>query len=306
MTTDPHGGHHTPLAKRRGIVFQSSEIYGGLRCLGLRPARGRAQAQHHRRLVARHGPAARRHRRPRRRDPHAPAGSGRRPATSPASPTRWSTARHCKHRFRADQLSDGTPIGGWRSARIAASRAHRAAQLQPDVQDLHGSGRGRRRASSTCAPRPRRGSSSTSRTSSNASRQKIRSASRQIGKSFRNEITPGNFLFRTREFEQMEMEFFVKPGDDEEWYQYWKDTRFSWLYQKSAFTPARLRLREHGRTSSRTTRRAAPTSSTSSPSVVRARGHREPQRLRPEAHSESAARTSRSSTRRTASASSPT
>ena len=47
----------------------------------------------------------------------------------------------------------------------------------------------------------------------------------QIGKSFRNEITPGNFIFRTREFEQMEMEFFVEPGTDEEWHQYWIDER---------------------------------------------------------------------------------
>ncbi len=46
----------------------------------------------------------------------------------------------------------------------------------------------------------------------------------QIGKSFRNEITPGNFIFRTREFEQMEMEFFVVPGTDETWHQYWIDT----------------------------------------------------------------------------------
>ncbi len=50
----------------------------------------------------------------------------------------------------------------------------------------------------------------------------------QTGKSFRNEITPGNFIFRTREFEQMEMEFFVKPGTDEEWHQYWIDERTSW------------------------------------------------------------------------------
>jgi glycyl-tRNA synthetase len=50
----------------------------------------------------------------------------------------------------------------------------------------------------------------------------------QIGKSFRNEITPGNFIFRTREFEQMEMEFFVKPGEDEEWHQRWIDTRTDW------------------------------------------------------------------------------
>ena len=50
----------------------------------------------------------------------------------------------------------------------------------------------------------------------------------QIGKSFRNEITPGNFIFRTREFEQMEMEFFVEPGTDEEWHQYWIDERTRW------------------------------------------------------------------------------
>jgi glycyl-tRNA synthetase len=50
----------------------------------------------------------------------------------------------------------------------------------------------------------------------------------QIGKSFRNEITPGNFIFRTREFEQMEMEFFVVPGTDEDWHQYWIDTRMAW------------------------------------------------------------------------------
>jgi glycyl-tRNA synthetase len=50
----------------------------------------------------------------------------------------------------------------------------------------------------------------------------------QIGKSFRNEITPGNFIFRTREFEQMEMEFFVKPGTDEDWHQYWIDQRTDW------------------------------------------------------------------------------
>ena len=51
----------------------------------------------------------------------------------------------------------------------------------------------------------------------------------QIGKSFRNEITPGNFIFRTREFEQMEMEFFCKPGEDLEWYEYWKNFCMSWL-----------------------------------------------------------------------------
>jgi glycyl-tRNA synthetase len=66
----------------------------------------------------------------------------------------------------------------------------------------------------------------------------------QIGKSFRNEITPGNFIFRTREFEQMEMEFFVEPGEDETWHQYWIDTRTGW-YQDLGIKPENLRHFEH-------------------------------------------------------------
>ena len=65
-----------------------------------------------------------------------------------------------------------------------------------------------------------------------------------IGKSFRNEITPGNFIFRTREFEQMEMEFFVKPGEDEEWHQYWIDDRYKW-YIDLGIKEENLRLYEH-------------------------------------------------------------
>ena len=66
----------------------------------------------------------------------------------------------------------------------------------------------------------------------------------QTGKSFRNEITPGNFIFRTREFEQMEMEFFVEPGTDEEWHQYWIDQRWNW-YVDLGIDPENLRLFEH-------------------------------------------------------------
>ncbi|MEZ5209573.1 MULTISPECIES: glycine--tRNA ligase [unclassified Gordonia (in: high G+C Gram-positive bacteria)] len=66
----------------------------------------------------------------------------------------------------------------------------------------------------------------------------------QIGKSFRNEITPGNFIFRTREFEQMEMEFFVKPGDDEKWHEYWIQARHDW-YVDLGIDPENLRLFVH-------------------------------------------------------------
>jgi glycyl-tRNA synthetase len=67
----------------------------------------------------------------------------------------------------------------------------------------------------------------------------------QIGKSFRNEITPGNFVFRTREFEQMEMEYFVPPDQAEEWHQRWLDERMRW-YADLGIRPDHLRLREHG------------------------------------------------------------
>ena len=66
----------------------------------------------------------------------------------------------------------------------------------------------------------------------------------QIGKSFRNEITPGNFIFRTREFEQMEMEFFVEPGTDEEWQEYWMNERMAW-YVGLGIDPENLRFFEH-------------------------------------------------------------
>lgn len=75
-------------------------------------------------------------------------------------------------------------------------------------------------------------------------RKKIPFGIAQIGKSFRNEITPGNFIFRTREFEQMEMQYFVKPGTDEEWFEYWKKTR-SEFYDVLGLNKERLRFHEH-------------------------------------------------------------
>src|SRR5919112_5968394 len=76
------------------------------------------------------------------------------------------------------------------------------------------------------------------------SRVKVPFGIAQQGKSFRNEITPGNFIFRTREFEQMEMEFFVEPGTDEEWHQYWIDERTRW-YVDLGINPDNLRHFEH-------------------------------------------------------------
>src|SRR5690349_23733421 len=77
-----------------------------------------------------------------------------------------------------------------------------------------------------------------------ASRRKPPFGIAQTGKSFRNEITPGNFIFRTREFEQMEMEFFVKPGEDEKWHEYWLAERTRW-YTDLGINPDNLRVYEH-------------------------------------------------------------
>ncbi len=79
-----------------------------------------------------------------------------------------------------------------------------------------------------------------------STRKKLPFGMAQIGKAFRNEITPGNFTFRTREFEQMEIEYFVMPGTDEEWHQKWIDERFAW-YQKYGIRKENIRLREHAK-----------------------------------------------------------
>ena len=76
------------------------------------------------------------------------------------------------------------------------------------------------------------------------SRKKVPFGVAQIGKSFRNEITPGNFIFRVREFEQMELEFFCKPGTDLEWFDYWRSFCRDWLYSLN-IKPENLRLRDH-------------------------------------------------------------
>jgi glycyl-tRNA synthetase len=76
-------------------------------------------------------------------------------------------------------------------------------------------------------------------------RQRVPFGIAQIGKAFRNEITPGNFTFRTREFEQMEMQFFVEPGSDPEWFESWREARFRWHEEVMGLNPDRLRFKPH-------------------------------------------------------------
>ena len=176
--------------------------------------------------------------------------------------------RECHERFRADKL-----IEDWCAReRLRAGQAHRRllperdeglyrgaqhplphlrqAQLyrypsvQPDVQDVPGRDRGRRRTPCISVPRRRRASSSTSTTSSARPARSCPSASARSARSFRNEITPGNFIFRVREFEQMELEFFCKPGTDLEWFQYWRTFCHNWLLS-IGLKDENLRLRDH-------------------------------------------------------------
>jgi glycyl-tRNA synthetase len=78
-----------------------------------------------------------------------------------------------------------------------------------------------------------------------SARQKVPFGIAQIGKAFRNEITPGNFTFRTREFEQMEMQFFVEPGTDAEWFEQWREKRMRWHTEVLGLSPDRLRYKPH-------------------------------------------------------------
>ena len=78
-----------------------------------------------------------------------------------------------------------------------------------------------------------------------SARQKVPFGIAQIGKAFRNEITPGNFTFRTREFEQMEMQYFVEPGSDAEWFEYWREARIRWHQEVLGLSADRLRYHPH-------------------------------------------------------------
>ena len=129
----------------------------------------------------------------------------------------------------------------------------------------------------------------------------------QVGKSFRNEITPQNFVFRTREFEQMEMEYFVPPAEADKWFEYWLDERFRW-YLDLGIPEAKLRAapprpRRAVPLLGRDGRRRVPLPL----GLGRAGGHRQPDRLRPEGpRRRRRASGSTSSTRRPTSATCPT
>ena len=234
-------GKITSLAKRRGFVFQSSEIYGGAGSvwdfgpLGNELKRN-VKEQWWSTMVHRRGDIE---------------GLD---SSILMNPKVWEASGHldgftdplvecsnCHRRFRADTpgVDKGQcPICGQRDV-FGDPRMFNLMfkTFMGPVED----------AASTAFLRPEtaQGAYVNFINVQNSSRQKVPFGIAQVGKAFRNEITPGNFIFRTREFEQMEMQFFVEPGTDEEWFEYWLNARLEWSYSLG-ISEEKLRVHEHG------------------------------------------------------------
>ena len=242
------------LSKRRGLVYPSSEIYGGLRAswdygpLGVE-MKNNIKRQWWKSMVQ-------------ERDDVVGLDSSVILAREV-----WEASGHvtefvdpltecqsCHKRFRADHLIEayeerhGHPPEGGLSQISCPNCGTRGAFTEPRMfNGLLRTYLGATEDESGLAylrPETAQGIFINYRNVLQTSRKKIPFGIGQVGKSFRNEITPGNFIFRTREFEQMEMEFFVKPGTDEEWHEYWITTRFGW-YADLGVRKDNLRLYQH-------------------------------------------------------------
>ena len=173
--------------------------------------------------------------------------------------------RACKARFRADQLIEnftaaaGEPVqaDGWTNEKMEAYIAEKAIpcptcskhdftpirQFNMMFKTFQGVNQDTA-AEIYLRPETAQGIFVNFKNTIRSTRKKLPAGICQIGKSFRNEITPGNFIFRVREFEQMELEFFCKPGEDLEWFSYWRGFCRDWLLSLG-LTEENLRLRDH-------------------------------------------------------------
>jgi glycyl-tRNA synthetase len=247
----------TSLAKRRGIAFPSSEIYGGLRSswdygpLGVELKRNIRHAWWKRNVQLRDDVVGLE-------------------AAVIMSPKVWEASGHlevftdplveclkCHRRFRADHLpgvhapqsgheDDDTTID--MHAKQKCPNCGNDAFTDPRNFNLmfktHMGPVEDEANAVYLRPETAQGMFVDFTTIQASSRKRLPFGIAQIGKSFRNEITPGNFIFRTREFEQMELEFFVEPGTDEKWHEYWIEERFRW-YADLGMRTENIRLREH-------------------------------------------------------------
>lgn len=245
------------LCKRRGFIFQSSDIYGGLQGfwdygpLGTELKRNVREAWY-RDMITNHNELA------------TPAG-----APSPFQmcavecsqimhPQVWKVSGHydlfhdmmvdcreCKSRFRADHIA--TSQCPRKPSKCPGE--HTACQLTDPrefnlmFKTIIGALGGEEDAA-FLRPETAQGMFVNFKNVMDTSRVKVPFGIAQIGKSFRNEITPRNFIFRSREFEQMEMEFFCRPDESRQWYEYWRDRRYQW-YVDLGLSKENLILRDH-------------------------------------------------------------
>ena len=235
------------LAKRRGFVFQSSEIYGGLGSvwdygpLGVElkkniKERWWRSMVHEREDIEGLDAAILMH-------PKVWEASGHVAGfTDPLV-----DCKHCKNRFRADDPRiKGTPGEPTAQCPVCGSKGTLTAPRMFNLMFKTFMGPVEDAAAVVyLRPETAQGIYVNYLNVLQSARQKIPFGIAQIGKSFRNEITPGNFLFRTREFEQMELEFFVRPGEDDPWFEHWREERLRW-YTDLGLAPERLRVRPHG------------------------------------------------------------
>ncbi|MEI7479215.1 MAG: glycine--tRNA ligase [Actinomycetes bacterium] len=225
----------TSLCKRRGFIFQSAEIYGGFRStydygpLGVQMLRN-VKEQWWKAIVQ-------------RRDDVVGLDAA---ILSP--PAIWAASGHletftdplvdcrkCNERWREDKINGICPNCG--SKEFTEPRAFNL-MFKTQAGPVEGDG-----ATAYLRPETAQGMFTNFANVLNTMRKKPPFGIAQIGKSFRNEITPGNFVFRTREFEQMELEYFVPPEDAEQWYRFWIEERFNW-YLKLGLPEAKLRKNE--------------------------------------------------------------
>jgi len=226
------------LAKRRGLIFPSSEIYGGLRStwdygpIGVELKRNVKNAWWRHMVQLRDDVVGL-------------------DAAILMAPKVWEASGHvetfndplveclhCHQRFRADHLpeSGACPNCGNKAFTDPRNFNLMFKTYMGPVEEAA--------AAVWLRPETAQGIFVNFGTVQQTARKKIPFGIAQVGKSFRNEITPGNFIYRTREFEQMEMEFFCEPGTDEKWHQYWIDERLAW-YMRYGIKDENLRLREH-------------------------------------------------------------
>jgi len=226
------------LAKRRGFIFQSADIYGGFRStydygpLGVNMLRN-VKNQWWKTMVQMR---------------HDVVGLD---AAILSPPAVWAASGHletftdplvdclkCHGRFREDKIDGVCPSCG--STQFTESRAFNL-MFKTQAGPVEGDG-----ATAYLRPETAQGMFTNFNNVLTTSRKKPPFGIAQVGKSFRNEITPQNFVFRTREFEQMELEFFVPPAEADQWYRYWIEQRFNW-YLDLGIRPEYLQLHEHAK-----------------------------------------------------------